>query len=56
MHLSTLLLAHISTKNGHKYFESASSHIWDDSLEQPQCLNQKWQEEQGRDEMMAKWL
>lgn len=56
MHLSMLLLTQISTKNGHKYFESASSHMWDGSLEQPQCLNQKWQEEQGRDEMMEKWL
>lgn len=48
-------MAQISTKNGHKYFESASS-VWDDPLEQPKCLNQKWQEEQGRDEIMAKWL
>lgn len=56
MHLSILLLAQISTKNGQKYFESASSHMWNDSLQRPQGLNQKWQQEQGRDEMMAEWL
>lgn len=48
--------AQIGAKNGHKYFGSASSHMWSDSLERPPRLNQKWQEEQGRDGTMAKWL